>query len=165
MRTTLRDFTQEVQAFLNVLSQASAEEVSQIALPREFVTAWLYVVMAMVFGAADEIVWHSRFVRASSLIIQGMEKVMQGLSDVNLLERATVLPLEVLSLITMGLLKDQVGKHDDICETYSQYLNSLVNSDYSPSVNPADLSRKLPSPQNHQIGPISIASTLSSRKC
>ena len=126
MRATLRDFTQEVQAFLNVLSQASAEEMSKIALPREFVKAWLYVVMTMVFGAEEQPQWRDRCDRATALISQGIEKIMQGLSDIDFVERATVLPLDMLSLIAMGLLKDQVGKFDDIGETYSQYLNSLV---------------------------------------
>ncbi|CAM1507046.1 Fc.00g066870.m01.CDS01 [Cosmosporella sp. VM-42] len=125
IRSTLRDFTQEIQAFQNIMSHADVEERANVELPKEFVNAWLYLVMAMIYSASNEGPWRNRIIRATTLVSQGMRKIIKGLSDVNLLEKATVLPLEVLSLLTLGLLQDQVGKSDDICETYSQYLNSL----------------------------------------
>ena len=108
------------------MSHADAEERANVELPKEFVSAWLYLVMAMIYSTSNDGPWRNRIIRATTLISSGMQKIIKGLSDVNLLEKATVLPLEVLSLLTLGLLQDQVGTSDDICETYSQYLNSLV---------------------------------------
>ncbi|KAK7423282.1 hypothetical protein QQX98_001072 [Neonectria punicea] len=128
IRTLLRSFTPILIAFQNVISHASEEERAAIELPREFVTAWLYAVMAMVYGSQDNHAWYFRTSRLRDLTELGMKKLMHWLPDKSLLKRTSLLPLEVLSLVTLGLLQDQVGKSDDICETYSQYLNSLENS-------------------------------------
>ena len=87
--------------------------------------------MAMVYSSKEDLKWDSRMKRAETLIDKGSKKLLQGLGGKSLLDKAAVLPLEVLSLITMGLLRDQVGRSDDICDTYSQYLNSLVSCSVS----------------------------------
>lgn len=84
--------------------------------------------MGMVYSSKDDLKWNSRIKRAEALIEKGSKKLVQGLCQKSLLDKVAVLPLEVLSLIIMGLLQDQVGKSDDICDTYSQYMNSLVSS-------------------------------------
>ncbi|SCV31580.1 uncharacterized protein FFB14_03465 [Fusarium fujikuroi] len=103
----------------------------------EFSKAWLYITMAIVYGSKDDPKCDDRMRRAEELIATGSKKLVQGFGDNNLLEKAIVLPLEVLSLITMGLLEDQVGKSDDICDTYSQYLGSL---DHAITSKPSDRS-------------------------
>lgn len=108
------------------MAHSTEEDRIGVDLPPEFSTAWLYVVMGMIYGSKDDFTWNSRINRAKDLVEKGSKKLLQGLSNKSLLDRASVLPLEVLSLVTMGLLQDQVGKSDDICDTYSQYLNSLV---------------------------------------
>lgn len=108
------------------MAYSTEEERVGVDLPPEFSTAWLYIVMGMIYGSKDDFTWNSRISRAKDLVEKGSKKLLQGLSNKSLLDRASVLPLEVLSLVTMGLLQDQVGKSDDICDTYSQYLNSLV---------------------------------------
>lgn len=127
----LMTLAQDVQVFQNLMSHANEKERSSLELPQDFVTAWLNLVMAMVFGAADDHSWTHRFTRTVSLASRGMAKLVHSLSDEPLWERVTIMPLEVLSLLTHGLLKDQVGKSDDICDTYSQYLASLVCNDHS----------------------------------
>ncbi|KAI8725082.1 hypothetical protein NCS52_00078400 [Fusarium sp. LHS14.1] len=128
IRTSLRSFTQDLFAFQTIMAYSTEEERVGVDLPPEFSTAWLYVVMGMIYGSKDDFTWNSRIARARDLVEKGSKKLLQGLSNKSLLDRASVLPLEVLSLVTMGLLQDQVGKSDDICDTYSQYLNSLDNS-------------------------------------
>ncbi|KAM0437708.1 hypothetical protein ACHAPT_002073 [Fusarium lateritium] len=137
VRTSLRSFTQDLVAFQTIMAYSTEEERVGVELPPEFSTAWLYVVMGMIYGSKDDFTWKSRLSRARDLVEKGSKKVLQGLSDKSLLNRASVLPLEVLSLVTMGLLQDQVGKSDDICDTYSQYLNSL---DVSITSKPSDRS-------------------------
>lgn len=126
IRMDLMSFAQDVQVFQNLMSHANDKERSDLELPQNFVTAWLTLVMAMVFGAANDNSWSHRLTRTVALVSRGMATLVRSLSDEPLWERATIMPLEVLSLLTCGLLKDQVGKSDDICDTYSEYLASLV---------------------------------------
>ncbi|PCD22539.1 hypothetical protein FGRA07_03909 [Fusarium graminearum] len=128
LRTSLRYLTQNVFALQNILAHSSKEERSEVELPVEFSKAWLYIVMGMVYSSKDDLKWNSRIKRAEALIEKGSKKLVQGLCQKSLLDKVAVLPLEVLSLIIMGLLQDQVGKSDDICDTYSQYMNSLDNA-------------------------------------
>jgi hypothetical protein len=126
LRISLRDLTRNLLAVQNLVMYSSNQERAEVDMPPEFSKAWLYITMAIVYGSNDDPKWDNRMRRAEELIGTGSKKLVQGLGENNLLEKAVVMPLEVLSLITMGLLQDQVGKSDDICDTYSQYLNSLV---------------------------------------
>ncbi|KAF4448955.1 hypothetical protein FALBO_16728 [Fusarium albosuccineum] len=128
VRGTLRSFTQDLIAFQNIMAHSTEEERAGVELPSEFSTAWLYVVMGMIYGSINDFAWGNRISRAKDLVEKGSKKLLQSLSEKSLLDKAAVLPLEVFSLVTLGLLQDQVGKSDDICETYSQYLNSLDNA-------------------------------------
>ncbi|CCT63521.1 uncharacterized protein FFUJ_01259 [Fusarium fujikuroi IMI 58289] len=126
LRVSLRDLTRSLLALQNLVIHSSDQERAEVEMPPEFSKAWLYITMAIVYGSKDDPKCDDRMRRAEELIATGSKKLVQGFGDNNLLEKAIVLPLEVLSLITMGLLEDQVGKSDDICDTYSQYLGSLV---------------------------------------
>ncbi|KLO86143.1 uncharacterized protein Y057_14060 [Fusarium fujikuroi] len=126
LRVSLRDLTRSLLALQNLVIHSSDQERAEVEMPPEFSKAWLYITMAIVYGSKDDPKCDDRMRRAEELIATGSKKLVQGFGDNNLLEKAIVLPLEVLSLITMGLLQDQVGKADDICDTYSQYLGSLV---------------------------------------
>ncbi|KAF4437381.1 hypothetical protein FACUT_5763 [Fusarium acutatum] len=137
LRVSLRDLTRNLLALQNLVMYSSGQERAKVDMPPEFSKAWLYITMAIVYGSNDDPKWDDRMRRAEELIGTGSKKLVQGFSDNNLLEKAIVLPLEVLSLITMGLLQDQVGKSDDICDTYSQYLGSL---DHAITSKPSDRS-------------------------
>ncbi|KAM0564102.1 hypothetical protein ACHAPJ_000311 [Fusarium lateritium] len=128
LRTCLRNFSRDHIALQSIVTYSSKEERSGIELPPEFTKAWLYVTMGMIYGSKDDEKWENRITRADELVEKGSKKLLQELCGKNLLDKAAVLPLEVLSLVTLGLLQDQVGKSDDICDTYSQYLNSLDNA-------------------------------------
>lgn len=126
IREELRDFTAKLIAFQNIMSHASKEERAALEMPQEFVTAWLYAVMGLVTAVDNGQHWYKCMGRMKQLVEKGMGKLMHWLPDKSLLERTSVMPLEVMSLMTLNLLQDQVRKSDDICETYSQYLNYLV---------------------------------------
>jgi hypothetical protein len=151
-------------AFQNIVIHSSKEERAKVELPSEFSKAWLYLTMAIIYGSKDDPKWNSRMKRAEDLIEKGSKKFLQGLSEKSLLEKAAVLPLEVLSLATMGLLQDQVGKSDDICDTYSQYLNSLVSCVCFTILWPlANKFRIMQSHQNPPTGHSNISSIWSSK--
>lgn len=121
--------SQDVQAFQSIVSYAKGHERANMELPRQFVTAWLHLLSAFVYfngfigSNAD---WYSHLDKVSRLIHEGMQKIIQNISSRNLLDNVEVLPVEVGALVAMELLKDKVGKSDDISETYSDFLSLLV---------------------------------------
>jgi hypothetical protein len=125
MRSTLWQLTQDIQSFQNIMSFAGKEDRAAMALPHELVTAWLHIVFGLIYGtyALD---WYTHMTKAKSLLREGMQKMIEGISAQNLLDKAVMQPTEIMSLIALNLLQDDVGKYDDICDTYSLYLNSLV---------------------------------------
>ncbi|PNP48191.1 hypothetical protein THARTR1_10332 [Trichoderma harzianum] len=124
IRNTLWQLTQDIQSFQNLMSFAGKEDRAAMELPHELVTAWLHIVFGLIYGtyALD---WYSHMTKAKSLLKEGMQKMVESVSAQNLLDKAVMQPTEVMSLIALNLLHDDVGKYDDISDTYSLYLNSL----------------------------------------
>ncbi|KAL7957117.1 hypothetical protein V8C34DRAFT_286828 [Trichoderma compactum] len=124
IRNTLWQLTQDIESFQNLMSFAGKEDRAAMELPHEVVTAWLHIVFGLIYGtyALD---WYSHMTKAKSLLKEGMQKMVESISGQNLLDKAVMQPTEVMSLIALNLLHDDVGKYDDICDTYSLYLNSL----------------------------------------
>ena len=127
-RWDLRTLIQTIQAFQNIFAFANEQEQNKINVPPQFVTAWLHIVSAVTSLCHPD---HNRgraehLDRATSLIDKGITDIIEEMPNEDLLYKTAMLPMEILSLVTMELLEDQVGKADDISETYSQYLRYLV---------------------------------------
>ncbi|KAL7904353.1 hypothetical protein GGI35DRAFT_200406 [Trichoderma velutinum] len=124
IRNTLWQLTQDIQSFQNLMSFAEKKDRAAMELPHELVVAWLHIVFGLIYGtyALD---WYSHMTKAKSLLKEGMQKMVESISAQNLLDKAVMQPTEVMSLIALNVLHDEVGKYDDICDTYSLYLNSL----------------------------------------
>lgn len=129
VKDVLRDMSQDVQLFENIMSYADEKDRASIELPRQFVTSWLHVVSGLIksydVGGTG---WLAHMSKAKVLILGGMNRIIQGISSRNILDDSAVLPLEVLSLFSLNLLHDQVGKADDIMDTYAEYLTRLVST-------------------------------------
>ncbi|KAL7926663.1 hypothetical protein ACQKWADRAFT_281025 [Trichoderma austrokoningii] len=124
VKSALWQLTRDIQSFQSIMSFAGKEDRATIELPRELVTAWLHIVFGLIYSSHTPD-WFNHMAKARSLMKGGMQKMIQGISSQNLLEKAVMLPMEVMSLITLNLLRDDVGKYDNVCDTYSLYLNSL----------------------------------------
>ncbi|UKZ62641.1 uncharacterized protein TrAtP1_003881 [Trichoderma atroviride] len=124
VKNALWQLTRDIQSFQSIMSFAGKEDRATIELPRELVTAWLHIVFGLIYSS-HTVDWFNHMTRARSLMKDGMQKMIQGISSQNLLEKAVMLPTEIMSLITLNLFQDDVGKYDNICDTYSLYLNSL----------------------------------------
>ncbi|KJZ77848.1 hypothetical protein HIM_02485 [Hirsutella minnesotensis 3608] len=127
LRTYLQPMSEDVQAFQRLVGYASQEERADMELPRQFVTAWLHAVSGMIATtlSVGQDNWAAYMGRSRALIEDGMQSFIQDLSDRSLVEDLAVLPMDVMSLIALDLVQDQVGKSDDIVDTYSNYLSSL----------------------------------------
>lgn len=126
IKSILNDVSQYIQLFQKTMSNANDQDLASIDPPRQFVIAWLHVVSGLISTFEHGDTWLAHMLRAKTLVLDGMSRIMRGISSRSLLDDSVVLPLEIVSLFSLNLLHDQVGKSDDIMETYAQYLALLV---------------------------------------
>ncbi|EFQ35288.1 uncharacterized protein GLRG_10432 [Colletotrichum graminicola M1.001] len=127
VRKLLRQLALPVIAFKSIFSHAGPTDRLEIDVPLDLIRAWLHLVMGLIYASHDSNMWEDHLDVADSLVKSGMKHIMERLSNFNLLERSSVLPLEVVSLISYSLLADTPGKYAGITDTYSEYLRALEN--------------------------------------
>ncbi|KAK1985651.1 hypothetical protein LZ30DRAFT_583814 [Colletotrichum cereale] len=127
VRKLLRQLALPVIAFKSILSHAEPTDRLEIDVPLDLIRAWLHLVMGLIYASHETHMWEDHLDVADSLVKSGMKHIMERLSNFNLLERSSVLPLEVVSLISCGLLANTPGKYAGIADTYSEYLRALEN--------------------------------------
>ncbi|RYP63142.1 hypothetical protein DL769_007053 [Monosporascus sp. CRB-8-3] len=131
LRRYLRRLTQLIQSFEGLLSHAQANDREKVKIPDEFLKAWLHLLMGLVHSTQRMHLWRTHTDNAENLIKTGMRLVIDDLashSSSSLLDRAALLPMELVSMACLTLFKDMTGTFRDISETYSDYLKAL-NSD------------------------------------
>ncbi|OHE98990.1 hypothetical protein CORC01_05680 [Colletotrichum orchidophilum] len=127
VRKALRQLALPVIAFKGILSHAEPTDRLDIDVPLELIRAWLHLVMGLIYASHETHMWEDHLDVADALVKSGMKHIMERLSNLNLLDRSCVLPLEVVSLISYGLLSNTSGKYAGITDTYSEYLRALEN--------------------------------------
>jgi hypothetical protein len=173
-RPRLRELTQIIQAFVSILSHAQNTELAAIPVPLQLIRAWVHLVLALVKadGESSNVGYylgqgHLDF--AIALIKEGMAEVMQALPSGDLLSNEVLLPMDVVSLLSLKLLQDSTGALPNIDKTYSEYLHAMVQiSSYISAIIPTALltyySRTMKSRPSPQTAPSSIAPTCSSKR-
>ncbi len=129
LRRYLRRLTQLIHSFEGLLSHAQADERDKVKIPDEFLKAWLHLLMGLVRSSRGMHLWKMHTDNAEDLIKTGMRLVIDDLashSGSSLLDRAALLPMELVSMACLTLFKDTTGTFRDISETYSEYLKALV---------------------------------------
>jgi hypothetical protein len=132
IRRYLRRLTQPIQSFNNLLSHAKAEDRAKVTVPDEFIKAWLHLTMGLIYSTQGIHLWREHTDNAEKLIKAGMMRVIESLSTYSLLERATVLPMEIASMTCLTLFQGITNNYASISETYSEYLNALVRNPSYP---------------------------------
>ncbi|KAI8279225.1 hypothetical protein K4K56_012772 [Colletotrichum sp. SAR 10_98] len=127
IRKALRQLALPVMAFKSILSHAEPTDRLEIDVPIDLIRAWLHLVMGLIYASHETHMWEDHLDVADSLVKSGMKQIMERLSNLKLLERSSVLPLEVVSLIGYGLLSNTSEKYAGISDTYSEYLRALEN--------------------------------------
>lgn len=123
-------------------------------MPREFSQAWLHLISLFVTFIDRDFTEDDHLEKIEALINDGMAIIIRGFPKQNLTDNVAVPPMEILSLISMQLFKDRVGKADDILQTYSQYLGSLVSWQFNEFVDITKRIRTLILLFNHPQDPI-----------
>ncbi|KAJ5010530.1 hypothetical protein K4K57_007044 [Colletotrichum sp. SAR 10_99] len=127
IRKALRQLALPVMAFKSILSHAEPTDRLEIDVPIDLIRAWLHLVMGLIYASHETHMWEDHLDVADSLVKSGMKQIMERLSNLKLLERSSVLPMEVVSLIGYGLLSNTSEKYAGISDTYSEYLRALEN--------------------------------------
>jgi hypothetical protein len=111
-----------------LLSHAKASDHTRIKAPNEFLQAWLHLLMGFIYLSKENKHRSYDFIdSAEKLINRGLKTIIQSLSKRNLLESSVVLPLELVSLMSLKLLQSITPGHPDITKTYSSYIDSIVS--------------------------------------
>ncbi|KAI3336240.1 hypothetical protein F4824DRAFT_462651 [Ustulina deusta] len=126
-RTALRGITRQILLFQQVMSHAPNPKKTDIEIPAQLLQAYIYFVLAIVQASVDTDRHRSHMQQVSSLLQAGMRAMLKSFSPVSLLTYSSVLPTEVLSLISLGLLNDMTGPYRDINSVYSEWIKILEN--------------------------------------
>ena len=123
----LRLIFPKIKAFQTIMSHVPKEHRLKLEAPRQFVTAWLHIVSGLVLCRARDNSWESHIsIAERRLLSEGMDSMIQALPAHNLLDSVVLQPFEIASLTVLKLMQDRTSQPEDINETYSQYLASLV---------------------------------------
>ncbi|KXX81345.1 Magnesium transport protein CorA [Madurella mycetomatis] len=137
--TALRDIAIDVMSFNEIFVHAQQSDRAKITTPLTLIDAWMHLVLALATLPSDrmrsqELIWG-----ASGLLKKGIEAMIDALPGQPVSKHSVVLPLELVSLMSMRVLKDVAPgmipdnlNVPDISETYSSSL-SAVESNISNS--------------------------------
>jgi hypothetical protein len=114
-----------------MMSYASDQDRASLTIPGPLSRAWLHVVMGLVHATtggpsvpADDF-WIQHFDVAYQYMLDGMRTILDSLAGKPLITYATVRPMEVLAMFSLGLMDDVVGKYTNVSDTYETYLRAL----------------------------------------
>ncbi|TDZ13014.1 hypothetical protein C8035_v000464 [Colletotrichum spinosum] len=127
LRKALRQLALPILAFKNILSHAEPANRLEIDVPLDLIRAWLHLVMGLIYASHETQKWEDHLDVADELVKSGMKHIMERLSNLKLMDRSSVLPLEMVSLMSYGLMSNASGKYAGISDTYSEYLKALEN--------------------------------------
>ncbi|KAI0437042.1 hypothetical protein F4803DRAFT_556393 [Xylaria telfairii] len=126
-RKALRGTTRQIILFRQVMSHAPDPNNASIEIPAPLLQAYIYFVLALVQASIDTNRHQSHMRTFSSLLQAGMRTMLKSFSPASLLTYSSLLPTDILSLISLRLLGDITGPYLDINSVYSECIKTLEN--------------------------------------
>ncbi|KAF3346088.1 hypothetical protein EV126DRAFT_27390 [Verticillium dahliae] len=123
-----KDLMPNMLAFKQLMTQATDSDRAKIQVSDDLTRAWPLIVMSLIHSCTDMgsvSSWGEQLNFAISLIQSGMAETVDSLSSFRLADKITVLPMDLVSLMSIRLLSDITGKHPSASETYLEYLQGL----------------------------------------
>ena len=121
VKSLLRSISGNIDLFRKLTTYTTAEQRMQFSLNGDIVASWMHVLTAMIRPAA-----YQNPSGPQDLVAEGLYQLLEG----ELLTRpqinGAIMPGELCALMVLRLIWNQSGGADNIIETYSQYLHSLV---------------------------------------
>lgn len=114
------------ELFRELLSEVPVVERCEINISDKLPRAWLHVLMALAFTKDMASPWYTHMNSCLELANEGMKDTVQTLLKYKLSDYAVFGPFDLASLLTFQLSQDLTGMCPDICETYVDYMRSLV---------------------------------------
>ncbi len=128
-RKSFRSLARQILLFQQIVSHAGDSDKATFEIPAQLLKAWIYLIVATVQGSVNTDLHRSHLSKATSLLQTGMRLILKSFSPSPLLLRSSVLPTELLSLMSLNLLKNWTGTHPSIDTVYLQRLTLLVRSE------------------------------------
>ena len=100
-------------------------------MPNEMTEGWLHLILGLVNLERKE---HAERLieNAAQLLFQGASEMVKSLSQKSLEETAAIMPLEIVSLLSLklvqGISSTQDFQQDDIFQLYRNRLEAIVGS-------------------------------------
>ncbi|KAK4198538.1 hypothetical protein QBC40DRAFT_283526 [Triangularia verruculosa] len=128
----------ELSSFNSTFSSASPSDLNKVHTPWLLVDAWIHILLGLAIFPKNTT--RSEFLMDSGLssIRQGVDEMIQSVANSferPLFDRSVLLPMDLVSLMSMTLLKDITPGLPDISETYSSYLDTIESDITTKSSN------------------------------
>ncbi|GAB1316358.1 hypothetical protein MFIFM68171_06568 [Madurella fahalii] len=128
----LRDIAVDVMSFNEIFVHAQQSDRAKITTPLTLIDAWIHLVLGLVTLPSDRIRSHELVCGASGLLKKGINTMIEALPGQPVSKSSVVLPLELVSLMSMRVLKDvapgvipENPNAPDISATYSSCLSAV----------------------------------------
>ncbi|CAI4214455.1 unnamed protein product [Parascedosporium putredinis] len=125
LRVYLRRMSMTLAGFKNLFVNATRKDLARVTVPEDMVLAWIHLLMGIIYLPNDPFRAEHFFSIAEGLIEDGLGKMTMALSDTALSDKSVILPMEVFSLVALGLIRNNNPSLASVSVTYSQYLSFL----------------------------------------
>ncbi|KAJ0117452.1 hypothetical protein J7T55_003866 [Diaporthe amygdali] len=122
----MRSLTVTIASFNETFGYSDSSSQMNMTIPDDFKNAWLHLTMSLIFVPYDEVMSETLLLIAQLLIEGGIEEIVKSMFTKSLTENAVILPMELLSLMSLKMLQDSTAGLPDISQTYSAYLESVA---------------------------------------
>ncbi|GAB1317897.1 Mg2+ transporter [Madurella fahalii] len=139
LRSELQRLCVRMQTFSEIFSRLQRQDRVKLAVPKELVQGWIHLLMSVIYLPRDRDKTEQLIDDGKTLIKNGMSAVVQSLSEQPLLDHSVVMPLELVSMISLRLLQDITLGMPDMYDCYSSHLDALESEVYTK---PPDRSRE-----------------------
>lgn len=124
----MRSLTVTIASFNETFGYSDSSSQMNMTIPDDLKNAWLHLTMSLIFIPYDEVMSETLLLIAQLLIEGGIEEIVKSMFTKSLTENAVILPMELLSLMSLKMLQDSTAGLPDISQTYSAYLESVVSN-------------------------------------
>ncbi|KAK4184374.1 hypothetical protein QBC35DRAFT_417078 [Podospora australis] len=114
-----------IPAFNEWFASAQPSDLTNIRTPGTLINGWMHILLGLVVLPVDEYRPEKLMAAAYLSCRAGLEEMIDSLSKTPLIDKSVVLPMELLSLISMKLLRDITPGLPNISDTYSSCLDTI----------------------------------------
>lgn len=121
-------------SFAEIFRHAGQEDRARMRVPDEVVQSWIHLLMALVCSKSDFRKADGLLQDAQNLLEAGLAEMVMAMSGRTLLSEAVVLPMELVSLLSLQLMQNPNPGLPGATETYLSYLTAIASPPFSPPI-------------------------------